>query len=199
MQETRLVEDVMQRMGTHREAEARTALHATLSTLGEHLPAADAEAIAAELPADFAALLRGAIPDTFLGLDAFQARVARRSGVSSSFAREHAQAVCAALDDLLAPATRARLRGGVWPELLRPSLRDRFGPTMPATGRSLAEGRPGSRHPLSEAHPIRKNTLAESRPGSLRPLSEVRADRTQSGSVASGENPHGDRKLSSAH
>jgi hypothetical protein len=43
------------------------------------------------------------------------------------------------------------------------------------------------------------DTLAEGRPGSRHPLSEARSDRSQSESVVATENPHADTKLSSAH
>ncbi len=43
-----------------------------------------------------------------------------------------------------------------------------------------------------------RGTLAEGRPGSAHPLSEARPERAQSQSVARADNPHGDTKLSSA-
>jgi hypothetical protein len=43
-----------------------------------------------------------------------------------------------------------------------------------------------------------RRTLAEGRPGSPHPLSEARPERAHSHSVARTDNPHGDTKLSSA-
>jgi hypothetical protein len=43
----------------------------------------------------------------------------------------------------------------------------------------------------------RQGTLATGRPGSSHPISEASADRTQRESIAASENPHADTKLSS--
>jgi hypothetical protein len=43
-----------------------------------------------------------------------------------------------------------------------------------------------------------RGTLAEGRPGSHHPLSEARPERAHSHSVVRADNPHGDTKLSSA-
>lgn len=198
MEASRLVQDVMVRLGTEREAEGERALQATLETVGERLSAADAEAIAAELPPTYAEALHRGRREPSLGLDAFQARVARRAGIPTGYARELAQAVCGALRADLGADAVDRLDRALWPELLRPSLRDRLGPTTPATGHTLAEGRPGSRHPLSEARPPLHDTLSAGRPGSRHPLSEAAPEPSQTESVAR-ENPHGERKLSSGH
>jgi uncharacterized protein (DUF2267 family) len=51
--------------------------------------------------------------------------------------------------------------------------------------------------PSSVQPALARETLAEGRPGSTHPVSEARADRSQDASVAS-DNPHADAKLSSA-
>jgi hypothetical protein len=43
-----------------------------------------------------------------------------------------------------------------------------------------------------------RRTLSEGKPGSRHPLSEARLDRAQSNSVARADEPHADTKLSSA-
>jgi hypothetical protein len=43
------------------------------------------------------------------------------------------------------------------------------------------------------------NTLASGRPGSRHPISDARPNRAHAHSVARSDNPHGDTKLSSSH
>lgn len=172
-----LVETVRVRMGGATQDEAVAATHATLAALGEHMGSIDALAVAAALPPPFDATLRNNIVDIRHDLDSFYARVAAREGVALGFAMEHAQAVCRALVLVLGEDVHEHLSVDVWPELLRPGVADRT-PPPPSSGRgsTLADGRPGSAHPLSEAPP---------------------PDGAQTESVVRSANPHGDHKLSS--
>lgn len=172
-----LVETVRTRMGGATKDEAVAAIHATLAALGEHMGSIDALAVAAALPPPFDATLRNHIVDMKHDLRSFYARVAAREGVELGFAMEHAQAVCRALM-LVGDDVDEHLSVDVWPELLRPGLADARASAPPSSGRgrTLADGRPGSAHPLSEAPP---------------------PDRAQSESVVRSPNPHGDRKISS--
>ena len=89
---------------------------------------------------------------------------------------EHALAVCHAIHDMLSPEERRRLTSPAWEAVVRPSVADRHPARLPSRhGRTLADGRPGSTPPVSEAAP----------------------DPTQRESVVRADNPHGDRKLSS--
>ena len=153
MDESELIEIVKTRIGAAADAEAERAIEAVLTTLGERMQAIDVQTVAAELPQRFAPALQLRSHDPGMGLEEFYARVSRRAGLSHGFAREHVQAVCRALWALLGP--RARPCIGVWPELVRPSLADRLPPVVSTHGRTLATGRPGSGHPLSEARPVK--------------------------------------------
>jgi uncharacterized protein (DUF2267 family) len=176
MHEQRLIDRVKARMGGGNDAEAAVALEATLMTLGERMNPAHAAAVARELPPRWASeLLRRGHQPGLVALDEFYQRAARRERQPLITAVEHAQAVCRALCDTLSAEALAELRVDVWPELLRPSLEDRYAPGAGGHGTTLATGRGGSRHPLSEAHPPRAH--AES--------------------VVHADNPHGARKLSS--
>lgn len=116
-------------------------------------------------------------------VEALYRRVAAATGQPLGHAAELTQVVCEALSAELSPTVLAHLRhleDQGWRELF--VVRSRQG--VPAeeveTARpqrtTLAEGRPGSRHPLSEAHP----------------------DRAHAESVARADNPHEATKLSSA-
>ncbi len=107
--------------------------------------------------------------------------LAQDRDVSLAVARELLQVVGGAVAETVDPSIVSTLLSALRPSLVpfiaptpdRPSWQGR---PPSGSGTTLATGRPGSRHPLSEAGP--------SRPG-------------QSGSIAMETNPHGDRKLSS--
>ncbi len=141
--------------------------------------------------------------------------VARREKVDIGFGMEHAQAACSALAEVIEPSALKMIKthgAESIAELLtprrefRPSkspVSPRHHPDPEGRGRTLAAGRPGSRHPVSEAehagahtqsvsrnkNPHRDTkissttgsaaerhhrTLAEGNPGSRRPLSETK-------------------------
>jgi hypothetical protein len=113
---------------------------------------------------------------------AFRKRVAALTGLSEAHAVEAAQVVCATLAEVLDPDTRVWLVARL-PEELGEWLSGRQTPSFAHQAThgkrrdsTLAEGRPGSAHPLSEAHPKRAH-----------------AD-----SIAHSDNPHGDTKLASS-
>src|SRR4029079_2041283 len=113
---------------------------------------------------------------------ALLARVSCPERVLRATAVEWVQAVCQSLYEALDTERRqllARRLPDEWAALLASAPRapesDEPRGTLPGHGHTLATGRPGSRHPLSESAP---------RSG-------------QAESVAA-ENPHGDGKLSSA-
>jgi uncharacterized protein (DUF2267 family) len=158
---------------------ARAATEAVLSALGTQLGRPEAEALAAELPEALARSVRDSryAPETQLG-----ARVAALEEVTLAVAVEHIASVCHALAELLPEATLERLRRGLPGDvavLLEPPSREVAAHEhghVAAPRHTLAEGRPGSRHPISESRP----------PGA------------QSNSVVTSDNPHGDTKLSSS-
>lgn len=101
-------------------------------------------------------------------------------GVTLGHAREVIASVCHVLGETLTDDTLAKLHAALPEELAAFAVR-------PAPGRSTPVSR-GARW---------SDTLAEGRPGSHAPVSEAPADRRQQSSVAA-DNPHGDAKLSSA-
>ena len=183
MQESELIDDVMRRGGLAQRSDAERAVRATLTTLGERLTREEAQAVATALPSSWAGWLLDAGYDGDFDAAELYERVRRREGTSAGFAREHAQVVVRALGDRLADETRRRLEQalpGEVAELLRPA-------------------EVGAPPPHAEArHAPRLNTLATGRPGSAHPLSEARPPEGQSHSVVREDNPHGESKLSSA-
>ncbi|MBI5547488.1 MAG: DUF2267 domain-containing protein [Deltaproteobacteria bacterium] len=166
--------------GLDREASER-ALRATLASLGERLLPLDLSFLAAELPAPFGELLRAREnPGEFTLEELFQ-RVARREAVAEGFGREHALAVCQVLSRRLSPEVRFHLQE-----------------RLPDDFAALLEPSEPPRQAVHLHRPEEpRATLSSGRPGGRRPLSEAAADRTQSGSVASEQNPHAETKLSS--
>ncbi len=162
-------------------SEAMRAIRATLMAIGERLHDDERAALARELPSSTTtAIGRVAYAGDF-DRDELYARVARHGGIERGFALEQTQIVCRALAEALPEAALTHLRKSLGPSI--GSLLDVPEPmaTLPrhasTTDSTLASGRDGSRHPLSES----------------------RFDRAQSGSVARSDNPHADTKLSSAH
>jgi uncharacterized protein (DUF2267 family) len=154
---------------------AQAAIVAVLSGLRRQLGAPEAEALADVLPTDFADVLRRGHYDG----GPVAARVAALEDVPLGQAIEHTASVCRALADLLPDPALVRLRHALPSEtstLLAPSAEQASGRPAHHRRETLAEGRPGSRHPLSEARP----------PGA------------QANSVVASDNPHGDTKLSSS-
>jgi uncharacterized protein (DUF2267 family) len=175
-----LITQVRTRMGNATAREAAHAVVATLYALAPRLRRVDAETVAERLPPNLAALLTSDRADGELGLESFYAEVARLEGRDIGFAMEHAQAVCQSLMHLLDAQARTQLSINVWPELVRPSLFDcgaTFGRRLGSRENTLAGGRPGGEHPLSEA---------------------TRTDTAHRESVVRADNPHAARKISSS-
>lgn len=154
-------------------ARAERATHAVLSGIGAYLSAPCRQLVAAELPpALAAALLAGDGPEIPI-----IARVLE-PGLTAGRAHELLASVCRVLVEELSAEAVLALRVGAPPgisALLAPAAPEAPPRAAPGAHReTLAAGRPGSRHPVSEARP----------PG------------TQTGSVAA-ENPHAATKLSS--
>jgi uncharacterized protein (DUF2267 family) len=162
------------------EAAAST-VHSVLGVVGERLRRADVEALGEDLPDRLTEALRGAVHGQDFDLAELHARVARREQVRPGFAVEHTGVVCQVLAESLSPALLHRLRDAL-PEPMGALFTPRESAEpfeyvhLDPSRRTLAEGRPGSRHPLSEAHP----------------------ERAHSHSVARDSNPHEDTKLSSS-
>lgn len=181
IEEAALVDWVMEHGGLDREA-AEWAICTTATALGEALPFAAATVLAESLPERFARLTRprrGPLGE----IDTFYASVAAHEGTGRGPAREHAQIVCRGLGEVLPRAARDRVLFDVSPALAALFAR---APSYP----------PPPRH--AEASAAGHHTLAAGRPGSRHPVSESEADRAHAHSIAREANPHGETKLSSA-
>lgn len=150
--------DRVQRWGALTRREAELAISATLCGLRDALSDDEADALARDISPPLAHLMRGRARAARLDANDFYKRVSRYEGVPLRFATEHAQAVCQAMASVLAPPSISRLARAAPGLAFLFEVPDRE--SHPATahsphGQTLAEGRPGSEHPLSEAHPAR--------------------------------------------
>jgi uncharacterized protein (DUF2267 family) len=172
---------VAERAGLRNRGEAMQAVRAVLPALGGSLGAGDAQALAAELPGELGGLvLQREGPGPSAPLAALVAHVANEERIGRSFALEHLEVVFEALAEQVPEPVIARTRRvlaeDVADRLVRPAPVPGAPPHLRPERRTLAEGRPGGRHPLYAAKP----------------------DRAQTHSVARSANPHEDTKLSSA-
>lgn len=99
MEHDEFIDLVSDRLGTSRDVVERAA-RATLETLGQRLPAEEAEDLAAQLPPPLATFLQQtAAQDDEFPVDEFYERVAELGDLSPEEAQEQAKAVLAVLDD----------------------------------------------------------------------------------------------------
>ncbi|MFY0582952.1 DUF2267 domain-containing protein [Cystobacter fuscus] len=162
MMNEELLSDVAEHTGQAGTQEAEHTVHMVLEVLSERLSWPVIEAVADDLPGSLTAGLREGVDRQDFDLAEFQARVADRMQVPLGRAVELTGVVCRCLAEALSPGTLHRLREEL-PEpmgaLFSPlESGERFEPVHlePSRG-TLAEGRPGSTHPLSEAGPSGRN------------------------------------------
>jgi uncharacterized protein (DUF2267 family) len=179
--EQSLVSKVAELGGFAGRHEAMRAVRATVLAIGERLRDDERALLARDLPPSTHLALERCGYEGDFPLEQLYVRVARHEGVQLGFAVEHAKIVCRALGETLPGESLARLRREVGPAFA--ALFDRLPPipTIPRStstaGSTLASGRDGSRHPLSES----------------------RYDRAHTESVVRSADPHGHSKLSGAH
>ena len=159
-------------------ADAERALRATLAALGERLTFDEARSLALALPGDATLFWQESSYDADFDVAELYERVRRREGISLGRARERVQIVLAVLGSLLPEETKKLLER-----------------KLPAEVFALFDERAESAPP---AHRVHGHTLATGRGGSSHPVSEAAPRRAHSESVALSRNPHGDTKLSSA-
>jgi uncharacterized protein (DUF2267 family) len=163
-------------------AEAERALRATIAVLGERLTDDEAEALASRLPGQLERVLDASEYDGDFDAAEFYERVRRRENTGPGVAKEHADIALRAIGAALDEETCIRLRRALPEPIGRLFLAAEEGTPPPYADaerpgrRTLATGRPGSRHPLSEASPFPAHTH----------------------SVARSDDPHAETKLSSA-
>lgn len=144
--------------------DARSALGATLGVLGQRLTDEEAKALGRLLPDELAAVLDRHEYGGAFGAEEFFERVRRRERTRASAAREDADTVLAVIGELATPEVARQLERAL-PERLARNLRPRETGDVPehpeppseSEATTLASGRPGSRHPISEARraPVR--------------------------------------------
>ncbi|MCC6752278.1 MAG: DUF2267 domain-containing protein [Deltaproteobacteria bacterium] len=173
------IERVQERSGVASPEEAERIAQITLEVLGERLKETELRLVASRLPEPLAeALRRGRPAGSFDAVELYR-RIGERERVPLGFAVEHAAAVCRVLAETLDPDTCLRL------QLHVPLPESRVAEVLPERHRRVTP-------------PGRGHTLADGRPGSRRPLSEAEARPAHRESVVESENPHASSKLSSA-
>jgi uncharacterized protein (DUF2267 family) len=181
MTEGEILDEVAQAAGLRDAAAAERATRAVLTLLGERLAHAEADALAGELPARLADSLRDARYRGELDLDELAFELARCERLPVGQALELVESVARVIADVVTGATLERVR-----RALPPSVAAIFVPPERVAEVDVARVAP------------RRDTLAEGRPSSRRPVSEAQPPGAHAESVARAENPHGDTKLSSA-
>lgn len=185
MDSDRLLKRVCERCGLSGDTEAEGALVAVLESLSPGLDPTTRERMADALPPPWSLVVRDAKPFPDLGVDDLAFAVAEHERVGVGFGIEHATAVCQVLAEAVDEELRSQLR----------SLPNGLGSLFDE--HVATEGGP-ERLPAPHARETRRRTLAEGNPGSLHPLSEGRPGTGQQHSVAASDDPHRDTKLSSA-
>ena len=178
---------VMGHAGIGEREAAERVLEETLKAFASGLTTSEAQRLARELPSPPSQWFMNVEHGEAFGPDELYDRVQGLLGVDLGVAMEQAQVVLAAMVRELTPETRQWFRrrmGDQWSRLLEEQMR----PSAP----------PRQRVGCGSTEHEEPHTLAEGRVGSTTPLSESAPRRSQSGSVVD-DNPHADRKLSSAH
>jgi uncharacterized protein (DUF2267 family) len=187
MERTDLLEMVQRLGGFGRTEDAEAALTATLTALGAALSPNERRLLSAELPEALAGVLDGPERSPNMDLEAFYALVQRRENTRPGRAREHAQVVCRALSGLFPTEVLVHLRRDV------PRLAPLFEPEEAVSPPEHPEVLHREPHPVTE-----RETLATGRPGSRHPLSDARPETAHSESVVRSDEPHARTKLSSS-
>lgn len=162
---------------------ARKMIGATLAVIGSRLTDDEAGKLASKLSPELARVVEQEDYDSEFDAAELYERVRRRTGAPPGLAREQTDVVLRALGELLDTTELGRL-ARVLPEPIVRGLCGReesvvppYRAAAPPPRRNLAEGRPGSTHPIAEAAP---------------PSGHLH-------SVAANAEPHAETKLSSSH
>jgi uncharacterized protein (DUF2267 family) len=177
--------DGLAQRGLADERAARHLLRATLAVLGERLLDDEAQALGEAVPAELAECIDRSEYDCDFSAEELFERVRRREHTPDSRAKESAEIVLTVLGACLVPEVRMRIARG-----------------LPARAAELLRGEyEGGGEPLPHRDAPRASrtvTLAAGRSGSSHPLSEAAPSPGHEHSVALNPSPHGDTKLSGA-
>lgn len=184
--EAGLLSEVQRRTGVATRDEASHVLDAVVDALGELLTADEARQVGSHLGERLSRLLASGAARHTPASDVGQLveGVAWRENVGVGTALEHATAVCDALMQSLPEEVRGKL------------ARDLPKQVYAFLERGHAEGIVHQRPPPKPE--LLTHSVAIGRPGGTHPLSESRPETAHSESVARSDDPHADRKLSSA-
>ncbi len=187
MEYEHLLNRVREHTGLSERAVVETAVMAVTEALGALIDHAHREDIAAHLPRELAQPLRKREPDEDASGATFLRMVSGIEHLPPRFAVEHATAVLEAIGGELHPDVRRRVASKLPPEMrdwLEPRvMRMPKPPVAPAEPREGAEG----------------HRLSDGRPGSRHPISDVAPRGAHEHSVAASDDPHADTRLSSTH
>lgn len=154
--------DGLAQRGLADKTASRHVLRATLAVLGERLVDDEAQALGEVLPAELAECIDRSEYDGDFGAEELFDRVRRREHTPDSRAKESAEIVLTVLGACLGPDVRMRIARGLPARAAELLLGGRECSGEPSPHRdaprasrtvTLAGGRSGSRHPLSEAAP----------------------------------------------
>jgi len=162
-----LIERVKRWGGISGNREAERAVMATVEALREAMFDDEADALVPELPQEFVASMRAHRAGAVVNVDQLYHHAAKFEGTPVRVAVEHVQAVCQALSSLLPPEVVERISRGLPNFAILFVVPDRSSdraPVVSPSARTIAEGRPGSEHPLSEARPGSEHPLREAGP-----------------------------------
>lgn len=188
MDYTLMLQDVRDHAGLASVDEAGLVTANVVARIGALLSDHDRHAMAPALARPLADALVREEPEQELPFDALIRRVAREGALPVGVALEHTHVVCQAL---------ARTLGDDVTEFLRARLPDDVADLLSADRPTMSMPPRFAPERVSAAV-VGGNTLATGRPGSNHPVSESPFGLGHSGSVARAPNPHGDRKISSA-
>lgn len=187
----RFLAEVGVRAGFSSADQSESAARAVIAVLAALVPSALRHDLEEVLPEELAEVVDGSqeVLPPVSNPDAFYSAVASSEHVPVGFAKEHASVVCEGLTDLLPPEFVQRLRSALGQPVARIfQQRNRYAAppkksaskACPDDRRTLSSGRPGGKHPLSEARGAADDTtLARGRPGGKRPISEARPGGTR--------------------
>lgn len=189
---TSFVDEIQRHTGEMDWLESERIATQVLHALRPMLRSDERRALAAHLPPSLGSALAGHTVEVDDDVERFYGRVALALKTPMTRAVEDARIVCSLLAARLSPDERDRLAHDL-PVALAQLFLTPAGESVEADDEPSESALPAVHEDAPSGH-----TLASGRPGSRHPVSESRLDRTQSHSVARESNPHADSKLSSA-